>query len=87
MTWDAPSPSRLSTGSSRSRRILGDNHPVTLLAAAILAFALGRLGEHQAARELAADTLASSLRGWLGGVLGRRARCAGNPASVLIPAL
>ena len=42
---------------TRQRRILGDDHPNTLVSANNLANDLRRLGEHQAARELDEDTL------------------------------
>ena len=42
---------------ARRRRVQGDDHPHTLSSANNLASDLRNLGEHQAARELDADTL------------------------------
>ena len=42
---------------ARKRRVLGDDHPGTLISAGNLAFDLRRLGEYQAARELDEDTV------------------------------
>jgi hypothetical protein len=47
---------------ARCRRVLGDDHAVTLNSAVALAGALLMLGEVQAARELATDTLARCRR-------------------------
>ena len=46
----------------RSRRVLGEDHPDTLVSASNLALCLRALGEVQAARELDEDTLARSRR-------------------------
>ena len=46
----------------RRRRVLGHDHPDTLLSADNLAVDLSRLGEHRAARELLSDTLARRRR-------------------------
>ena len=43
---------------ARRRRVLGEDHPGTLISASNLADDLRDLGEHQAARELDQDTLA-----------------------------
>jgi len=43
---------------ARRRRVQGEDHPDTLTSASNLVMLLGRLGEHQAARELAEDILA-----------------------------
>ncbi len=43
---------------ARRRRVLGEDHPDTLAAASNLVMLLGRVGEDQAARELAEDILA-----------------------------
>jgi hypothetical protein len=42
----------------RRRRVLGENHPATLLAASNLAVSLHAVGEHDAARALDQETLA-----------------------------
>ena len=47
---------------ARRRRVLGEDQPDTLTSADNLAMILGRVGEHQAARELAEDTLARRRR-------------------------
>ena len=47
---------------ARRRRVLGEDHPDTLTSASNLVMLLGRLGEHQAARELAEDILARRRR-------------------------
>ena len=47
---------------ARRRRVLGEDHPDTLLSARNLAADLRNLGEYQAARELDEDTLARRRR-------------------------
>jgi len=47
---------------ARRRRDLGEDHPDTWTSASNLAMLLGRVGEHQAARELGEDTLARRRR-------------------------
>ena len=49
---------------TRSRRVLGEDHPVTLRTASFLGLTLGSLGEHQQARQLQNDTLTRSRRCW-----------------------
>ena len=47
---------------TRSRRVLGEDHPVTLRSARLLGLTLGSLGEHQQARRLQNDTVTRSRR-------------------------
>jgi hypothetical protein len=47
---------------ARSRQVMGEGHPTTLITAGNLANDLRELGEYQAARELDEDTLARRRR-------------------------
>ena len=47
---------------ARRRRILGDDHPYTLVSASNLAVRLAALGEHEQARRMDEDTLARRRR-------------------------
>jgi hypothetical protein len=47
---------------TRQRRVLGDDHPHTLLSATLLAHTLRELGQYEPARQLAEDTLTRARR-------------------------
>ena len=49
---------------TRSRRVLGEDHPDTLISASNLAVDLRALGDYQQARQLDEDTLARAAGSW-----------------------
>ena len=52
------------TPSPACRRVLGDDHPYTLLSATNLAVTLGELGQYEQARQLGEDTLTRCAGSW-----------------------